>query len=65
MWISWTLGLQSIAQTSSNKQVCRMIQVDQFFNEPVPNSSGIVPMACSFRVDIVVSATTLVGYAMI
>ena len=34
MWISWTLGLQSIAQTSTNKQVFRMNQVHQFFNEP-------------------------------
>ena len=39
MWIRGTLGLQSIAQTSTNKQVFRMIQVDQYFNEPVPYSS--------------------------
>ena len=39
MWISWTLGSQSIAQTSTSKQVFRRIQVYQFFNHPVPNSS--------------------------
>ena len=38
MWISWTLGLQSTAQTSTNKQESRMIQAYQFFNEPVANS---------------------------
>ena len=26
MWISWTLGWQSIAQTSTKQQVFRMIQ---------------------------------------
>ena len=31
----WTLGLQSIAQTSTNKQVFRIIQGYQFFNELV------------------------------
>ena len=35
MWVSWTLGLQSIAQTSTNKQECRMINAYQFFNKPV------------------------------
>ena len=30
MWIIWTLGVQSIAQTSTNKQVCRMIQAYSF-----------------------------------
>ena len=45
MWISWTLGLQSIAQKITNKQVFRMIHVYQFFNEPVPYSSIIVLMA--------------------
>ena len=30
MWISWTLGLQSAAQTSTKKQVVRMIQAYQF-----------------------------------
>ena len=44
-WISRMLGLQSIAQTSTNKQMFRMIQAHQFFNEPGPNSSIIVPMA--------------------
>ena len=36
LWIIWTLGLQSMAQTSTNKRVFRMIQAYQFFNEPVP-----------------------------
>ena len=39
MWISWTLGLQSIAQTNTNKQVFRMIRVYRFSHEPVPYSS--------------------------
>ena len=45
MWISWTLGLQSIAQTSTNKQEYRMIHVSQLFNKPAVNSSLIVHMA--------------------
>ena len=44
MWITWTPGLQCIAQTSTNKQVFRMILAYQFFNEPVPNSCIIVPI---------------------
>ena len=39
MWISWTLGLQSIAQTSTNKQDYQMIQAYQRFNEPVAKTS--------------------------
>ena len=45
MWSSGTLGLQSIAQTSTNKQVFRMIQAYQFFNKPVPSSSILMPTA--------------------
>ena len=45
MWISWTLGLQSIVETSTNKQEYRMIHIYQFFNKPVVNSSMIVHMA--------------------
>ena len=45
MWISWTLGLQSIAQTSTDRQVFRMSQADKFFNEQVPNLCITVPMA--------------------
>ena len=44
MLISWTLGLQSIAQTNTNKQVFRMIQVYQLFNEPVPYSSRTIAL---------------------
>ena len=50
MWISWTLGLQSIAQTSTNKQVFRTIQAYQFFNKPGHKWSIIVPMAQETRV---------------
>ena len=44
MWISWTLGLQSIAHTSTNKQMFWMIQAYQLLNELVPNLFIIVPM---------------------
>ena len=44
MWVSWTLGLQSIAQTTTNKQEYQVIQVWQFFNELVANSSIIHEM---------------------
>ena len=39
MRISWTRRVQSIAQTSTNKQEYWMIHVYQFFNKPVVNSS--------------------------
>ena len=45
MGISWTLGLQSIAQTSTNKQEHRITQADHFFNKPFLNLSIIVHMA--------------------
>ena len=41
MWISWTPGLQSIAQASTNKQEYEMIQAYQFFNKLVANPSSI------------------------
>ena len=49
MWISWTLGLQSIAQTSTNKQMQQASVSDDsglpVFNERIPNSSITVHMA--------------------
>ena len=39
MSISWTLVLQSLAQTTS------MIQIYRLFDKPVPNSCIILPMA--------------------
>ena len=45
MGISCTLGLQSIAQTSTNTQEECIIQAYHLFNAPVPNSSILVPMA--------------------
>ena len=45
MWMSWTLGLQSIAQTSTSKQEYRMIQAHQSSNKAVVNSSLIMHMA--------------------
>ena len=45
MWISWTLGLQSIAQTGTNKRVFRVLQPYQLSMSQFQISSIIMLLA--------------------